>query len=62
VDGSGTLAMVDALLAARCVLELINCAAFNEAAIDVDCSGTTTMVDALLIARRVLDLIVAFPC
>ena len=62
-NGSGGPAdMLDALAAARCTLDLIDCSTIVQIAADVDCTASVTMLDALFIARKVLNLILNYPC
>jgi len=61
-NGDGKTSMVDAMLAAQCVVGLIDCNSIDQEMADVNCSGGVSMVDAMLIAQKVVGLIADFPC
>ena len=61
-NSSGGATMVDAMLAAQCVVGLADCSSLASWATDVNCSGGITMVDAMLIAQKVVGLVPGLNC
>jgi len=59
VSGNNQLNIIDALLTARCALQLSTC---PSSVADVNCDTLVNIVDALLIARKALNLSVVSWC
>ena len=61
LDGDGRPTVIDALLVARCALNLMSQGCDSPLA-DVDCNSQVNIIDALLIARKALGLVVIVWC